>query len=246
MEPPDHPLLRSIASWAAAREDVLAVVVRASRTPQDGTGDSVADFDVDLHVDDPAALAGEEWLEEIAPVLVAGDEDEEDGVPGRLVFFAGQQRVDLRLRTGTPADGTPTLYRRGAANPDAARPARGRPPAGPARAVVLGLAPVLSAPDVPALLGHYRALGFDVREDPDGGGSASRDGLELRMAEDAVGVPGARGLVRAAVDDADALHREWASVPGGRTVAPGDRPDGTREGSHTDPAGNVIRFFHRR
>lgn len=282
---PDHPLLRSIVAWAGRRDDVLAVVLRGSREAAEGTGDSLADFDVDLHVADVGAFSGEAWLEEIAPVIVAGDEDEEDGVPVRLVFFRGQERVDFRLRTGEgPADGDDgpaVLYRRpagdrgvaaggatgtgdratapddgGAGRPGADGPA-GTLGAGPADAtaspaplglpsgagpVLRALVPVFSAPDVPAWLAHWGALGFVVRETPDGGGLATRDGLELRVVADGPAVPAARGHARAVVDDPDALHREWSAVPGGRTTAPEDRPDGSRDGVHADPAGNVLRF----
>jgi hypothetical protein len=42
------------------------------------------------------------------------------------------------------------------------------------------------------------------------------------------------------VPDADALAVEWAHVE--RTGAPVDTDDGLREGRHTDPAGNLLRF----
>lgn len=290
MSEQDHPLIGSIVAWAGRRDDVRAVVLRASREAAEGTGDSLADFDVDLHVRDVDAFAGEEWLEEIAPVIIAADEDEEDGVPVRLVFFTGQQRVDFRLRTGdVPEDeGLRVLFRSpapgGPGGPPAVRPAPGglgaaadlgpeevadaevvpgvgvvpnapsptdvttgaalpalRPRSGDGPAL-RSLVPVFSAPDVPAWLTHYRALGFDVHEDADGDGYAFRDGLELRVVADRPDAPGARGHAYAAVDDPDALHREWASVPGSRTTVPSDRPDGSREGSHADPAGNVVRF----
>jgi hypothetical protein len=45
------------------------------------------------------------------------------------------------------------------------------------------------------------------------------------------------------VRDADALHAEWSRPGiGGHTHPVGPTPYGLREGSHTDPNGNLIRF----
>ena len=43
--------------------------------------------------------------------------------------------------------------------------------------------------------------------------------------------------------DADALYAEWSRPGiGGETVRPSPADYGLREGAHTDPDGNVIRF----
>lgn len=283
MAPDSDPLLRSIVSWAAGRPDVRAVLLTGSRSAEAGTGDAVSDFDVDLLVDDPRAFGDDDWLERIAPVLIASEDDEdEDGDPVRLVFFSAQRKVEFRLRdaarTSTAETPGEVLFTRadGGAGPEAgAGPVGAHADTGPAAdddqdadpvaaavaeaadaaaalvtldgepdapgpAVLLALLPVFTAPDVPAWLAHYRALGFAVQHGDDGTGVALRDGLVLRVVADPDAQPASRGLVLAVVDDPDELAREWSAVPGGRTTASGG--DGPRRWTHVDPAGNVLRF----
>ena len=94
-------------------------------------------------------------------------------------------------------------------------------------------------------LGHYSSLGFDTFADADGDeyGFANREGTALHLAAHA-GRDGAQGAsAYLTVGDADALFEEWSRPGiGGRTTPVGPTPYGMREGSHTDPDGNVIRF----
>jgi DNA-binding MarR family transcriptional regulator/catechol 2,3-dioxygenase-like lactoylglutathione lyase family enzyme len=106
--------------------------------------------------------------------------------------------------------------------------------------------PIFPVRDLAAALAHYCALGFATVA-YDGGsyyGFADRDGIGLHLAAD----PGHDPARRAAstylyVRDADALYEEWSRPGiGGHTHPVGPTPYGLREGSHTDPDGNLIRF----
>jgi hypothetical protein len=135
------------------------------------------------------------------------------------------------------------------------------------RARLQSFSPVFPVRDLPRALAHYAALGFttqpyaDADGDGDGYGFADRDGVGLHLsAETGHGHDGEHGQdgehghdgepdhehVGSAylyVTDADALYDEWA-VPGtgGFTTRVGDTPYRLREGSHSDPDGNLIRF----
>ncbi len=106
--------------------------------------------------------------------------------------------------------------------------------------------PIFPVRDLAAALAHYAALGFDTRAYAAGDeyGFADREGTGLHLAADpghdpAHGVGSAYLYVR----DADALHEEWSRPGiGGQTRPVGPTPYGLREGSHTDPDGNLIRF----
>jgi DNA-binding MarR family transcriptional regulator len=106
--------------------------------------------------------------------------------------------------------------------------------------------PIFPVRDLAAGLAHYSALGFDTVAYADGSeyGFADREGTGLHLAADPGHDP-ARNAASAYlyVRDADALYEEW-SQPGisGRTRPVGPTPYRLREGSHTDPDGNLIRF----
>jgi DNA-binding MarR family transcriptional regulator/catechol 2,3-dioxygenase-like lactoylglutathione lyase family enzyme len=115
------------------------------------------------------------------------------------------------------------------------------------------ISPIFGVRDLRAALAHYAALGFRTLADSGGDqyGFANRDGVGLHLAADPGrpahaghpahdGVPGSAYLY---VRDADALYEEWTRPGiGGHTHAPEPTPYGLREGSHTDPDGNLIRF----
>lgn len=110
-------------------------------------------------------------------------------------------------------------------------------------ATIRRVAPIFPVSDVGAALGHYRRLGFTVREYEGGGyGYATRDGVELHL----TGVTDLdpernTSATYLFVDDADALAREWEAA--GATVrAPRATDWGQHEGAHVDPDGNLIRF----
>jgi catechol 2,3-dioxygenase-like lactoylglutathione lyase family enzyme len=101
--------------------------------------------------------------------------------------------------------------------------------------------PIFPVADLPRAHRHYAALGCTVSTHDDGYGFAARGGVELHLVVMADGDP--RSGPAAAylhVPDADALAADWASVPG--TEQPVDTDYGLREGRHTDPDGNLLRF----
>jgi DNA-binding MarR family transcriptional regulator/catechol 2,3-dioxygenase-like lactoylglutathione lyase family enzyme len=106
--------------------------------------------------------------------------------------------------------------------------------------------PIFPVSDLAAALAHYASLGFDTEayEDGDEYGFAARDGVQLHL-ELHHGHPAADHAASAYlyVRDADELYEQWSRPGIGGTT----RPVGTtaykiREGSHTDPDGNLIRF----
>ncbi len=107
------------------------------------------------------------------------------------------------------------------------------------------IAPVFIMTDLSCALAHYERLGFTVEayEGGDFYGYACRDGLEIHLAK--VGsIDRSRNscCTYLWVDDALALHEEWAAaVVEGRLDAPANTDYGLDEGAHVDPDGNLIR-----
>jgi DNA-binding MarR family transcriptional regulator len=106
--------------------------------------------------------------------------------------------------------------------------------------------PIFPVRDLAAALAHYADLGFEtfVYEDGTGYGFANRDGVGLHLAAEAGHDPAHHAAsTYLYVRDADALYAEWTRPGvGGRTRPVGPTPYKLREGSHTDPDGNLIRF----
>ena len=117
-----------------------------------------------------------------------------------------------------------------------------------ARPTAQTVQPHLSGAGSPAALAHYSALGFSTiaYEEGDEYGFANRDGIGLHLARDHH--PGDQHHRHCAstylyVRDADAIYEEWTRPGiGGQTEAVHATPYKLREGSHTDPDGNLIRF----
>jgi DNA-binding MarR family transcriptional regulator len=104
--------------------------------------------------------------------------------------------------------------------------------------------PIFGVRDLAAALAHYASLGFrtSAYDDADYYGFADRDGtgLHLALRDDDDMRPGAAYLY---VRDADALYEEWSQPGIGGHTHPAVPTDyQLREGSHTDPDGNLIRF----
>jgi predicted enzyme related to lactoylglutathione lyase len=93
-----------------------------------------------------------------------------------------------------------------------------------------------------AMRDHYQRLGFTVTMHHGGYATAGRDGINLHFHLVPDLVPGATGAVYLSVDDADALHAEWAGSGVGETSDLFDPGFGVWEAVHTDPDGNLIRF----
>ena len=118
----------------------------------------------------------------------------------------------------------------------------GRP--GPARQF-RQISPIFSVRDLKAALAHYAALGFRTipYEDGDGYGFANRDGLGLHLAVHDDHDHAHCGSAYLYVQDADKLYEEWSRPGvGGHTHPVSPTPYKLREGSHTNPDGNLIRF----
>ena len=107
-------------------------------------------------------------------------------------------------------------------------------------------APVFVTTDLTRALAHYSRLGFTVEayDGADYYGYAFRDGIEIHLAKvDEVDPATTTSCVYLWVDDAAALHDEWAAAQvEGRLVAPTSTDYGLQEGAHTDGDGNLIRF----
>ena len=105
--------------------------------------------------------------------------------------------------------------------------------------------PIFPVRDLADTLAHYSSLGFDAFAYDDVGhyGFADREGVGLHLAADPGHVPAHHASTYLYVRDADALYEEWSRPGiGGRTLPVGPTPYKLREGSHTDPDGNLIRF----
>jgi DNA-binding MarR family transcriptional regulator/catechol 2,3-dioxygenase-like lactoylglutathione lyase family enzyme len=120
--------------------------------------------------------------------------------------------------------------------------------------------PIFGVRDLRAALAHYAALGFVIApyDEGTGYGFADRDGISLHLQSDHLRRDHpdddhdhadhdhdhpARGQAYLVVADADALYEEWTRPGiGGQTRPVDAMPWGMREGAHTDPDGNLIRF----
>jgi DNA-binding MarR family transcriptional regulator len=106
--------------------------------------------------------------------------------------------------------------------------------------------PIFPVRDMTAALAHYTALGFDAfaYAGPDDYGFANRDGIGLHLTGDPGHDPAhSHASAYLYVRDADALYAEWSRPGiGGQTRPASPTPYRLREGAHTDPDGNLIRF----
>jgi DNA-binding MarR family transcriptional regulator len=126
----------------------------------------------------------------------------------------------------------------GAADPTAAGAARHRPDRQLRR-----FCPIFPVRDLAASLAHYASLGFhtEAYEDGDTYGFANRERCGLHLHESTY--YGDRAAAYLYVRDADALYEEWTRPGVGGVTSPVHTTDyEMRQGSHTDPDGNVIQF----
>ncbi len=107
---------------------------------------------------------------------------------------------------------------------------------------VVTVEPIFVVSDVPRSVAHYERLGFSTSHHDEGYAFAHRNELTIHLAGTGPGPDRTGGgSIYMHVDDADALAKEW-TANGVEFVAPQDFDYGKREGSHTDPDGNLIRF----
>jgi hypothetical protein len=110
---------------------------------------------------------------------------------------------------------------------------------GPVR--VVGVEPIFAVADVARSVGHYERLGFTTSHHDEYYAFAHRNHLTIHLAQtDDEGIA-MTGSIYMHVDDADDLAEGWRRA-GVEVVGPEDFDYGKREGSHTDPDGNLIRF----
>ena len=105
--------------------------------------------------------------------------------------------------------------------------------------------PIFPVRDLAAALAHYTALGFQTLASDDGDeyGFANRERTGLHFAVEPDHDPAHGAATYLYVDDAGALYEEWTRPGiGGVTRPVLPTPYGLREGAHTDPDGNLIRF----
>lgn len=107
-------------------------------------------------------------------------------------------------------------------------------------------APVFVTTDLGRALDHYERLGFAVEayENGDYYGYACRDSIEIHLAKvERVDHATTTSCLYLWVDDAAALHEEWAAAGVEGELRPPAKTDyGLEEGTHVDPDGNLIRF----
>jgi len=104
--------------------------------------------------------------------------------------------------------------------------------------------PIFPVRDLAAALAHYENLGFKTHSFDDGYGFARRGGVSIHLSvrpdHQAADNTSAAYLQ---VPDADAVQAVWSKAGLGGVTRPVEgTPWGMREGSHTDPDGNLIRF----
>lgn len=104
--------------------------------------------------------------------------------------------------------------------------------------------PIFPVRDLAAALAHYERLGFKTHSFDEGYGFANRGGVSIHLAVHPDHKAEGNGTAAYLhVSDVDAVYAAWSRQGvGGVTSAVSDTPWGMREGSHTDPDGNLIRF----
>ena len=108
--------------------------------------------------------------------------------------------------------------------------------------LIRGFEPILRVADVARSVAWFEQAGFEISRHDDAYAFAHRDrGLTIHLAEAAGGeVPG-HGALYIHCQDADEVAEAWRGA-GIKVEGPRDHDYGKREGSITDPDGNVIRF----
>jgi predicted enzyme related to lactoylglutathione lyase len=106
---------------------------------------------------------------------------------------------------------------------------------------VVGFEPWFAVADVERAVAHYQRLGFTTSYHDETYAFAHRDDLTLHLAHIDNPSQASTSVLYLHVDDADELAAEWRTA-GVLVVGPVDCDYGKREGSHSDPDGNLIRF----
>ncbi len=107
--------------------------------------------------------------------------------------------------------------------------------------MIVGTEPIFTVADVQRAVNHYQRLGFSTSLHDETYAFAHRDGLTIHLAQRDDPATEGPGALYLHVDDADQLAGEWRRA-GIQVAGPEEFDYGKREGSHTDPDGNKIRF----
>jgi uncharacterized glyoxalase superfamily protein PhnB len=105
---------------------------------------------------------------------------------------------------------------------------------------IVGFEPCFRVLDVDRAVAHYQRLGFNTDYHDETYAFAHRDHLTIHLAHDDDPTHRA-AMLYIQVDDAEALAAQWREA-GVDVTGPVDYDYGKREGTHTDPDGNLIRF----
>ena len=110
---------------------------------------------------------------------------------------------------------------------------------------VIGIEPIFIVADMERSVDHYTRLGFSITHHNETYAFAHRDDdLTVHLAQADGKTSPKSGSLYMHVYDADQLADDWRKA-GLEVVGPEDYDYGKREGSHTDPDGNLIRFGSR-
>lgn len=107
--------------------------------------------------------------------------------------------------------------------------------------MIIGTEPIFTVTDVQRAVDHYQRLGFSTSSHDETYAFAHLDGLTIHLAHRDDPASEGPAALYLHVDDADQLAAEWRQA-GMEVTGPEDFDYGKREGSHTDPDGNKIRF----
>ena len=108
--------------------------------------------------------------------------------------------------------------------------------------LVTGFEPIFKVADVAHSVAWFERAGFETSIHDDSYGFAYRDrDLTIHLAQAEGGEPPGYGVLYIHCLDADRVAEEWRQA-GIEVDGPQDQDYGKREGSVTDPDGNVLRF----
>jgi uncharacterized glyoxalase superfamily protein PhnB len=107
---------------------------------------------------------------------------------------------------------------------------------------VRGFEPIFVVNDVARSTEHYAKMGFEISHHDDTYAFAHCDrDLTIHLTTGEMGDVAGGGALYIHCENADDVADEWRKA-GLEVVGPKDEEYGKREGSHTDPDGNLIRF----
>jgi len=108
--------------------------------------------------------------------------------------------------------------------------------------LVTGFEPIFTVADVTRSVAWFERAGFEVSVHDNTYAFARRErGLTVHLARAPAAEPPGHGALYLHCQDADRVADEWRQA-GFEVDGPHDEDHGKREGSLTDPDGNVIRF----